>query len=277
MAAESFESTGLQAQALSRRRRRGRSLHMLRLMPQHCSRWRRRSAAASCPSAAQLGCIRVAEAKQGGGGRRWSSRAPGVAPARPPFRVPQCCPPQPARPWPSPLGAGVLTSDPRIVPTTRPVNELTFEEATELAYFGAQVRGWGGVGASGLTLGRRPVSRSRSGGGAVGWGGGVWACFGGAGQSARGWWRPRLKGRGSLEPRHEGGCVGRGVLPSDLEGAGYSGFRPGGGGGGLGVVSQASSRVRAALPPRAPSGRRIAPTAMNLHDASALALGHGEA
>ncbi|GFR50737.1 hypothetical protein Agub_g12994 [Astrephomene gubernaculifera] len=34
---------------------------------------------------------------------------------------------------------GVLTSDPRIVPTTRPVTELTFEEATELAYFGAQV------------------------------------------------------------------------------------------------------------------------------------------
>ncbi|GAX83624.1 hypothetical protein CEUSTIGMA_g11048.t1 [Chlamydomonas eustigma] len=34
---------------------------------------------------------------------------------------------------------GVLTSDPRIVPDTRPVNTLTFEEATELAYFGAQV------------------------------------------------------------------------------------------------------------------------------------------
>ncbi|EFJ51395.1 hypothetical protein VOLCADRAFT_87637, partial [Volvox carteri f. nagariensis] len=34
---------------------------------------------------------------------------------------------------------GVLTSDPRIVPSTRPVTELTFEEATELAYFGAQV------------------------------------------------------------------------------------------------------------------------------------------
>uniref|UniRef100_A0A7S0R5D6 Aspartokinase n=1 Tax=Chlamydomonas leiostraca TaxID=1034604 RepID=A0A7S0R5D6_9CHLO len=34
---------------------------------------------------------------------------------------------------------GVLTSDPRIVSNTRPVNELTFEEATELAYFGAQV------------------------------------------------------------------------------------------------------------------------------------------
>ncbi len=33
----------------------------------------------------------------------------------------------------------MLTSDPRIVPNTRPVNELTFEEATELAYFGAQV------------------------------------------------------------------------------------------------------------------------------------------
>ena len=35
----------------------------------------------------------------------------------------------------------MLTSDPRIVPSTKPVNELTFEEATELAYFGAQVRG----------------------------------------------------------------------------------------------------------------------------------------
>lgn len=34
---------------------------------------------------------------------------------------------------------GVLTSDPRIVANTSPVNELTFEEATELAYFGAQV------------------------------------------------------------------------------------------------------------------------------------------
>lgn len=34
---------------------------------------------------------------------------------------------------------GVLTSDPRIVPSTVPVTELTFEEATELAYFGAQV------------------------------------------------------------------------------------------------------------------------------------------
>lgn len=35
----------------------------------------------------------------------------------------------------------MLTSDPRVVPNTRPVNALTFEEATELAYFGAQVRG----------------------------------------------------------------------------------------------------------------------------------------
>lgn len=34
---------------------------------------------------------------------------------------------------------GVLTTDPRIVSNTRPVNRLTFEEATELAYFGAQV------------------------------------------------------------------------------------------------------------------------------------------
>jgi aspartate kinase len=34
---------------------------------------------------------------------------------------------------------GVLTSDPRIVAGARPVTELTFDEATELAYFGAQV------------------------------------------------------------------------------------------------------------------------------------------
>eukprot|EP00878_Enallax_costatus_P030964 GHUV01033785.1.p1 GENE.GHUV01033785.1~~GHUV01033785.1.p1 ORF type:complete len:392 (+),score=119.11 GHUV01033785.1:150-1178(+) len=34
---------------------------------------------------------------------------------------------------------GVLTSDPRIVQNTRPVTELTYEEATELAFFGAQV------------------------------------------------------------------------------------------------------------------------------------------
>jgi aspartate kinase len=34
---------------------------------------------------------------------------------------------------------GVLTSDPRIVDTARPVPSLTFEEATELAFFGATV------------------------------------------------------------------------------------------------------------------------------------------
>lgn len=34
---------------------------------------------------------------------------------------------------------GVLTSDPRIVKNTQPVTQLTFDEATELAYFGAQV------------------------------------------------------------------------------------------------------------------------------------------
>ncbi|CAG9465005.1 unnamed protein product [Pedinophyceae sp. YPF-701] len=34
---------------------------------------------------------------------------------------------------------GVLTSDPRLVPGALPVRELTYEEATELAYFGAQV------------------------------------------------------------------------------------------------------------------------------------------
>jgi aspartate kinase len=34
---------------------------------------------------------------------------------------------------------GVLSSDPRIVSAAQPVNELTYEEATELAFFGAQV------------------------------------------------------------------------------------------------------------------------------------------
>ena len=34
---------------------------------------------------------------------------------------------------------GVLTSDPRIVSKARPVPELTYEEATELAFFGATV------------------------------------------------------------------------------------------------------------------------------------------
>lgn len=34
---------------------------------------------------------------------------------------------------------GVLTSDPRIVEGARPVPRLTFEEATELAFFGATV------------------------------------------------------------------------------------------------------------------------------------------
>ena len=33
----------------------------------------------------------------------------------------------------------MLTSDPRIVEAARPVPELTFEEATELAFFGATV------------------------------------------------------------------------------------------------------------------------------------------
>jgi hypothetical protein len=36
---------------------------------------------------------------------------------------------------------GVLTSDPRLVSNTVPVRQLTFDEATELAFFGAQVRG----------------------------------------------------------------------------------------------------------------------------------------
>ena len=35
---------------------------------------------------------------------------------------------------------GVLTSDPRIVRDARVIDKLTYDEATELAYFGAQVR-----------------------------------------------------------------------------------------------------------------------------------------
>lgn len=34
---------------------------------------------------------------------------------------------------------GVLTSDPNICPQAEPVPYLTFDEAAELAYFGAQV------------------------------------------------------------------------------------------------------------------------------------------
>ena len=34
---------------------------------------------------------------------------------------------------------GILTADPRVVPQAIPVNEITYEEAAELAYFGAQV------------------------------------------------------------------------------------------------------------------------------------------
>ncbi|MDR2807699.1 MAG: aspartate kinase [Spirochaetaceae bacterium] len=34
---------------------------------------------------------------------------------------------------------GILTADPRIVPDARPVKEVTYDEAAELAYFGAQV------------------------------------------------------------------------------------------------------------------------------------------
>ena len=34
---------------------------------------------------------------------------------------------------------GMLTADPRVVPEAQPVSELTFEEASELAYFGAKV------------------------------------------------------------------------------------------------------------------------------------------
>lgn len=35
---------------------------------------------------------------------------------------------------------GVLTCDPSICPVAEPVPYLTFDEAAELAYFGAQVR-----------------------------------------------------------------------------------------------------------------------------------------
>lgn len=35
----------------------------------------------------------------------------------------------------------MLSGDPRVLANTRPVNELTYDEATELAFFGAQV-GW---------------------------------------------------------------------------------------------------------------------------------------
>lgn len=34
---------------------------------------------------------------------------------------------------------GMLTADPRIVPTAVPVASVTFEEASELAYFGAKI------------------------------------------------------------------------------------------------------------------------------------------
>lgn len=37
------------------------------------------------------------------------------------------------------MPAGVLTSDPRIVKEARPVPLLTYDEATELAFFGATV------------------------------------------------------------------------------------------------------------------------------------------
>lgn len=59
---------------------------------------------------------------------------------------------------------GVLSSDPRIVPSAQPVNELTYEEATELAFFGAQVgfraqsRKQGiQVGAAGFDASKRPA------------------------------------------------------------------------------------------------------------------------
>lgn len=37
------------------------------------------------------------------------------------------------------VSAGVLTSDPRLVKGARPVPVLTYDEATELAFFGATV------------------------------------------------------------------------------------------------------------------------------------------
>jgi aspartate kinase len=34
---------------------------------------------------------------------------------------------------------GIMTADPRLVKTALPVNEVTYDEAAELAYFGAEV------------------------------------------------------------------------------------------------------------------------------------------
>lgn len=34
---------------------------------------------------------------------------------------------------------GIMTADPRLVKTAQPVNEVTYDEAAELAYFGAEV------------------------------------------------------------------------------------------------------------------------------------------
>ena len=62
--------------------------------------------------------------------------------SKPSWPTPHTSPPRPSPPQPCPpyaSSSGVLTSDPRIVSNTRPVNTLTFEEATELAYYGAQV------------------------------------------------------------------------------------------------------------------------------------------
>ena len=56
--------------------------------------------------------------------------APGMAARRHPIKLLH---PEAAHP------AGVLTSDPRIVDAATPVPLLTYEEATELAFFGATV------------------------------------------------------------------------------------------------------------------------------------------
>lgn len=34
---------------------------------------------------------------------------------------------------------GIMTADPRLVPSAKPVDHVTYEEAAELAFFGAQV------------------------------------------------------------------------------------------------------------------------------------------
>lgn len=61
---------------------------------------------------------------------------PYCRPRRPPLRARPCAPAA-VQVWKD--VDGVLTADPRVVDTARPVGQLTFEEATELAFFGATV------------------------------------------------------------------------------------------------------------------------------------------